>query len=74
MRVQERAFDRMAYQNPDILWVVAAGNEILWVCSPGTSKNVLTVAASTNSIGHYASMYHNYADIYDVIVKSGSNE
>lgn len=58
------AYDKLSYENPDILWVFAAGNENLWMCSPGFSKNVLTVAATTLPVGAAATNQENNKQFY----------
>jgi subtilisin family serine protease len=45
---QTYQYTKVAYDNPDILFVFAVGNDGVTINSPGDSKNILPVGASSN--------------------------
>lgn len=49
--LQINEYDKYAYENPDILWVFAAGNSYYYVASPGASKNVFNSSSDYESLG-----------------------
>lgn len=75
-REAEFNYNKAAFEHPNILYVFAAGNSMLYntIYCPGNSKNVLTVSASESISSSYLELYPATIEIQNETNSIQANE